>query len=215
MKVGRLILVLPLVWSGVLIAQTVPVKEQLLSKITSMHTAIYAGENYFVSPFPTAKDGTSTSKTWTAGLDEVFAYILKNNTDKETEKIVADLKSASKSLLGVREVCYEKFVKPALLTKYQKDGLKGVEREKIKFSEIKFLDIDSIMIFLPKLHKTLTDMEAKVHADIIKIKDSTFTKKEKREALEVAERLDITLDSILGKYQRDLVALRAARDGKS
>lgn len=191
-----------------------PTKDQLLQRITSLHTRIYSLDNVLLKPFAPTPDEPALDDEgdWRGMMTAIGEFVQKQGRSDELDSLLPALGAASETMIQTRKTTFKLLIKPALKQeKDQKNGISRLDPAKFDFSKLKADKVIENNTQLVKEKEALLEMAKQFPA----LKTAFAGKKAKLEALEVLERIELTLELTIGKFERDAVKLDAAAKAAS
>jgi hypothetical protein len=187
-------MIFPLVSLCALQAQADP-KNELIKVIVGLHTRIYGVDNLLLQPFATKP--SDDVKDWRDMMENIAGFVDASVDRKELKKMLATLNGASEMLITERKWCWEVVIEPCM-TGPGKIDLRKLTGKGGRFKEL--VESDS------KLHSRQKGLDDTLAAITRQLK--TARSQDTRDALEVLNRLALTLQATVAKYHNDVVKLK-------
>jgi hypothetical protein len=177
-----------------------PDATNLLKLLTSLHTRLYSVNNLLIMPYGTDPNDV---KDWRKLMADIDGLAMATGNKDVTAKL-KDLKTASEDLIYERRRAWDA-VRPCIMDK-NPTGLSRIDREKLDLAKLNLGDAIQGNI---KLQRDAKDAAAV--SEWAKNHPARKSAGRMNDALSVLERLGLTLQLTLEKYDRDLLALAKAK----
>lgn len=178
-------------------------KDDLARRITGLHTRIYSQENLLLKPFEKAP--LDDVADWRKVMADASAFIRENGGREDLRVSVAALNDASEALIRERTRSWDVHIRKCIDLPNPDVGISRIDKEKIRFARLDLSDVVEGNTRLQAVNRKLTTAQAALQRP-------RNPGANLKAALEINDRLALTLQLTIQKFEKDLIALKKAKN---
>ena len=180
-------------------------EDQLAMNITSLHTRIYGVDNLLVKPFEVRP--RNDVDDWRGLMKAVRAFVQDKTKDKAMLAAMNAMDDASENLIRERTRSWNICIRKCITGKDPDAGLSRLDTDRIRFADLKLEDVIEGNSKLKNLLRKMTLATAAIEP--VRNRDAKT-----KAAANIIDRLSLTLDTTITKFDKDLIALSQAKKAK-
>lgn len=180
-------------------------EDQLAMNITSLHTRIYGLDNLLVKPFEVRP--RNDVDDWRGLMKAVRAFVQDKTKDKAMLAAMNAMDDASENLIRERTRSWNICIRKCITGKDPDAGLSRLDTDRIRFADLKLEDVIEGNSKLKNLLRKMTLATAAIEP--VRNRDAKT-----KAAANIIDRLSLTLDTTITKFEKDLIALSQAKKAK-
>lgn len=173
-------------------------EDQLAMNITSLHTRIYGLDNLLVKPYEVTP--RNDVDDWRGLMKEVRTFVQKKTKEKSVLEALDAMDAASENLIKERKDSWNICIRRCITGNNPDAGLSRLDSSRIRFAVLDLKDVIEGNSKLQNLRRKMT-----LAKDAIKLGRNPGAQTES--ASKIINRLWLTLDLTIEKFEKDLNAL--------
>lgn len=180
-------------------------EDQLAMNITSLHTRIYGLDNLLVKPFEVKP--RNDVDDWRGLMKAVRTFVEERTKDHSVLKALKAMEDASENLIKERKDSWNICIRKCITGNDPDAGLSRLDPSRIRFADLTLGNVFEGNFRLQNLLGKMTSATAAI--------ESVRNRNAKTKAASrIIDRLSLTLDLTIGKFDKDLIALAKAKKAK-